>query len=134
MKKLFTKNILTRSKETYPSPSPILNNTSSILKPSLPAKYVLSAVPNPHPFDRIVVQATAEGLLLRPDVSNFENGIQIYWGKNGTVNEVSKVKLSNANWVGAVVVYGVVGIVRLFSGKDNQVALIHIRRMTYSED
>lgn len=80
--------------------------------PHLQPKYVLPAVPAPCPYDRIALLVTKEGLLLRPHgVGGSLHGVRIPWGRNPKVEETT----IDSDWEDPVVVYGIVGILELFS-------------------
>ena len=97
----------------------VLNATIHPVKSVIPPKYAATAIPHPHPFERIVVHATIDGLFLRPDTGDFESGVKVSWGRDGSVTTVSSddEQLSTVTWQGAVAVYGIVGIMRLFDRK-----------------
>jgi hypothetical protein len=122
MKRLFSisKSKGKPSKQTNTSnkqPS-LLDATAHNVKPSLPAKFLATAVPHPNPFDQILVLASTEGLLLRPDIPHYETLVRISWGKDAKVEEINANSVKKIpDWSGAVVVYGIVGLVRLFTGQ-----------------
>jgi hypothetical protein len=96
----------------------LLNTTVHNIRPSLPPKYLATAVPHPLPFERLLVLASAEGLLFRPDIPQYETVVKICWGKNAKVEEVDVKSVAGIpDWSSAAVAYGIVGIVRLFVGK-----------------
>ena len=109
----------TTSKERPLSETSVLNATIHSVKSVIPPKYAATVIPHAHPFERIVVHATADGLFLRPDTGEFESGVKVSWGKDGSVTTVSSddEQLSTVTWQGAVAVYGIVGILRLFDSK-----------------
>jgi phosphatidylinositol 4-phosphatase len=95
----------------------LLDATTHNAKPSLPTKYLATAIPHPHPFDRILILASADGLLLRPDIPYFETLVRVSWGKDGKVEAIdSKTVTGIPEWSEAAPVFGIVGLIRLFTG------------------
>ena len=95
----------------------LLDATTHNVKPSLPTKFLATAVPHPKPFDRLLVLATAEGLLLRPDIPHYETLVRISWGKDGKVEQVAANSVAGVpDWSTAALIYGIIGLVRLFTG------------------
>ncbi|KAI0273575.1 SacI homology domain-containing protein [Gloeopeniophorella convolvens] len=114
MRRLFTKSKSPPSK----SPAPISNNVISHT-PALQPKFVVPPVPHPRPHEHIAILPTEQGLLLRPHVAFGEQDhhIRITWGKVPKVEEIqdSGQDVLDANWTEAVVVYGIIGILELFT-------------------
>lgn len=98
--------------------------TTSVLHaaPGLKPKYVLTAVPQPCPWDHLAILPTSGGLLIRPFVpgqSKRRNPVpthlKIEW-KSGEIAEVDdNTNAKEDDWMGSVVVYGIVGMLDLFS-------------------
>ncbi|KAH6895050.1 SacI homology domain-containing protein [Coprinopsis sp. MPI-PUGE-AT-0042] len=90
--------------------------------PGLKPKYVLPAVPQPYPWDHLAILPTAGGLLVRPFVPGqskrrnpVSTHLKIGW-KSGEIVEVDETnEVKEDDWVESVVVYGIVGMLDLFS-------------------
>ncbi|KAF8660603.1 hypothetical protein AX16_001582 [Volvariella volvacea WC 439] len=98
----------------------------------LPPRLTVPPVPHPCPHDHLELLAHQDGLLMRPHIVPVESGlddststvdpssyVRIAWGKNGKVEEVEGKLGSDGQeieWDSSVVVYGIVGMVELFSG------------------
>ncbi|KAI0362423.1 hypothetical protein OH77DRAFT_1467127 [Trametes cingulata] len=85
----------------------------------LPPKDTLPPVPHPCPYEYISLLATPEGLLLRPRYpgqaqDHSESEVRVEWGKGGKVHAVSPDAFE-ANWEDSVVVYGIIGLLELYS-------------------
>ncbi|CCM00021.1 uncharacterized protein FIBRA_02047 [Fibroporia radiculosa] len=101
-------------------PAALINTSSTAPHTtSLQPKYVLPPLPHPCPYEHIAVLATSGGLLLRPHFQSEvdpESYVRIAWGKAGDVEEVLYSEdIDGVDWSESVVVYGVVGILSLFS-------------------
>lgn len=105
----------------------------------LKPKYLLPAVPHPCPHDHLAIAAVDEGLLIRPfspgqSPQNALKGPTSYVKVSWKTGEVTELHYSNekkpadhpsnagpiplierVNWEEAVVVYGIVGMLELFS-------------------
>lgn len=123
MKKFFTKPPFKLGPARAPQPQnttpqstlPLTTHTTTVLSP----KFTLPAVPHPCPHEHIALLATAEGLLLRPYLSKGtlpESHVRIAWGKEGLVEEIHNNGEDEGDWSEGVVVYGLVGILNLFTG------------------
>jgi hypothetical protein len=107
------------------SPPILLSNPTAPHTTGLQPKFVVPAVPQPYPHRHLAILVTKEGLLIRPHV--FESGIdqkeglpcvRVSWGKSVKVEEIEEEgsQLSEKlDWNEAVIVYGIVGILELFS-------------------
>ncbi|KZT09631.1 uncharacterized protein LAESUDRAFT_722598 [Laetiporus sulphureus 93-53] len=86
---------------------------------TLQPKYVLPPLPHPCPHEHIAVLATPQGLLLQPhfqSTSHPESFIRVQWGKTGNVEEVQyREEFDSIDWSESVVIYGLVGVLNLFS-------------------
>lgn len=62
--------------------------------------------------------ATKEGLLIRPFTSGSVAHVRISWGKAVRVEEIASNSGGDAaaEWAKAVIVYGIIGFLELFSG------------------
>lgn len=129
-----SKNVVTNSR-----PSVDATNTPHITT-GLPTKYTVPAVPHPCPHDHLAIGVAREGLLIRPydprtswnaldaEPSSF---LKVSWrtaevvelhhngerrSKSHSRNESeSTTLLEQVNWDEAVIVYGIVGVLELFS-------------------
>ncbi|KAJ7219415.1 SacI homology domain-containing protein [Mycena pura] len=86
----------------------------------LQPKYVVPPVPHPCPHDHIALLATSSGLLLRqhipgrgPNDPAPTTHLQLSWSKSTKVEELPGD--GNADWDSSVIVYGVIGVLELFS-------------------
>ncbi len=124
MKRLFSKTF-----KLAPEPKPAqgpTGTTAATTEPpghhtGLQPKDVLPPVPHPCPYEYISILATAEGLLLRPRhlgrvQDALESEIRIEWGKGGKVETLSSSAVE-ANWEESVVVYGILGLLEVYSGQ-----------------
>ncbi|KAK0451086.1 SacI homology domain-containing protein [Armillaria borealis] len=112
MKRFFSRS--PNRTDTASVPAPVAVPTS-LPHPHLQPKYVVPPVPHPAPYEHIALLATKEGLLMRPyesgaGVSSI-HGAKIAWGRGGRIEEIAVV----GEWEGYIVVYGIVGILELFS-------------------
>ncbi|KAF9819771.1 hypothetical protein IEO21_01862 [Rhodonia placenta] len=85
---------------------------------SLQPKYVLPPLPHPCPHEHIALLATAQGLLLRPHFlseTRPESYVRILWGKTGAIEELPINEDADQDWSESVIIYGIVGILELFS-------------------
>ncbi|KAI0277671.1 SacI homology domain-containing protein [Russula aff. rugulosa BPL654] len=87
--------------------------------PELPPKFVVPPVPQPRPHDHIAVLPTQDGLLLRPHIAGqggSNHYVRITWGKIPEIEELQgAMQNANVNWAVAIIVYGIVGILELFT-------------------
>ncbi|KAH9952101.1 SacI homology domain-containing protein, partial [Amylocystis lapponica] len=98
-------------------PSPVTN--TNVHTTGLQPKYVLPPMPHPCPHEHIALLITPQGLLLRPHIIgqvHAESYVRIEWGKEGKVSELpSDEEIDSAPWSEGVVVYGIVGILTVFT-------------------
>lgn len=124
MKRLLTKASKPRSNSAPLTPPLIhLSNPIEPHTTGLQPKSVVPAVPQPYPHTYLAIFVTKEGLLICPHVS--ESGtdqtewfpcIRVSWGKSVKVEEIERYQLSEKlDWNESVIVYGIVGILELFS-------------------
>ncbi|KAH9484391.1 Phosphatidylinositide phosphatase SAC2 [Psilocybe cubensis] len=87
-------------------------------------RYTLPAVAHPCPHSHLALLATKDGLLIRPHVKGQATiaqsaYIKISWGKTIRIEEIETVVGDGAeetvDWKDGVVVYGIVGILELYS-------------------
>ncbi|KZT26550.1 hypothetical protein NEOLEDRAFT_1132067 [Neolentinus lepideus HHB14362 ss-1] len=118
MKRLFARQSL-KPPPKLPSVPVTVPPAPTVQATGLQPKYVVPAVPHPFPHEHIAVLVTHQGLLLRPFVpglTHHESHVQIGWGMKPTVEEVQgDGGAPDADWADSVVVYGIVGIMELFS-------------------
>jgi len=105
MKRLFSKS--TKAPSPVPASAPAL-----IQAPKLQPAYVVPPVPHPCPYENIVLLATPDGLLLRPYLSP-SSYVRITWSKHPSIKESDGD--GDYNWDDSVIVYGIVGILDLYS-------------------
>lgn len=123
MKKLFTKpfKLGPTKEEIKPTPKPqsmlpTTTHTTAALQP----KFTLPPTPHPCPHEYLAILATSGGLLLRPRLPRGihpESHVKIAWGKAGEIEEIQNDGESDdLDWSQSVVVYGIIGILNLFTG------------------
>ncbi|KAI0345325.1 hypothetical protein BDW22DRAFT_1426997 [Trametopsis cervina] len=95
------------------------SNPPPVHTTALQPKFILPPIPHPAPYEYIAIIATPEGLLLRPhlqDGTRPESHVRIAWGKEGKVEEIKNDSdKDDVDWSNAVVVYGIIGIMTLFT-------------------
>jgi phosphatidylinositol 4-phosphatase len=96
--------------------SPTSNTNPSGIQP----KFLIPPVPHPSPHAYLAVLVTDDGLLMRPHVPGDARGpssyIRIRWQKNVKVEELQmNADQEDIDWIGAAIVYGVVGVLELFN-------------------
>lgn len=104
-----------------PSPPPIhLSNPTAPHTTGLQPKFVVSAVPQPYPHTYLAILVAKDGLLIRPhvlgsgiDQTEWLDCIRVSWGKSVKVERYQPSE--KLNWNEGVIVYGIVGILELFS-------------------
>src|SRR5258708_1227897 len=63
----------------------------------------------------LTILATESGLLIQPVLSEAAMHLRISWGKDGEVAQVKTTKEDGYDWSTGITVYGLVGILSLFS-------------------
>ncbi|KAH9180498.1 SacI homology domain-containing protein [Lactarius sanguifluus] len=114
MKRLFSKS----PKSPSPKPPALVHNDLIAHTPALQPKFVVPAVPHPRPHDHIAVLPTQEGLLLRPHRTRSDDSdhyFRINWGKSPKFEEFQGSAQNVDSWASAVIIYGIVGILELFT-------------------
>jgi hypothetical protein len=88
----------------------------------LQPKYLVPPVPHPCPHDHLVLLVTKDGLLIRQHTPGHDrttqettSHVRIAWGKAVRIEEVTEVE-DRVDWEESVIVYGIIGILELFSG------------------
>ena len=116
MKRFFSKS----PKKQPPMSAVSPRNDLVVHAPELPPKFVVPPVPHPRPHDHIALLPTQDGLLLRPHIAGqceSDHYVRITWGKIPEIEESpGAVQNSNVNWAVTIIVYGIVGIIELFTG------------------
>lgn len=122
MKRFFYK----ASKPAPPSGSPTPSNISLNVPHTtgLQPKYVVPPVPHPCPHDHIALLVTPDGLLLRPHFPGHgpndpgpSTHLRLSWNKAVKVEELSgNGEANGVDWTGSVIIYGILGVLELFSG------------------
>jgi phosphatidylinositol 4-phosphatase len=117
----FMKRFFSKSSKNQPSTSVVSpHNDLVVHTPELPPKFVVPPVPQPRPHDHIAVLPTQDGLLLRPHIAGqggSNHYVRITWGKIPEIEELQgAMQNANVNWAVAIIVYGIVGILELFTG------------------
>ncbi|KAK7020499.1 SacI homology domain-containing protein [Favolaschia claudopus] len=124
MKRFFS----TRKASKSPTPTTASSPTSSTISPphlatGLQPKFVVPPVPHPCPHDHIAVLVTSTGLLLRQHIAGRgpsdpepTSYLRLAWGKSVKVEEHSSDSETDPiDWSESVIVYGIVGVLELFS-------------------
>jgi hypothetical protein len=90
--------------------------------PGLHPGFSLSPIPCPCPHDHLALLVSGDGLLIRPHVPGapFVNEfpysyLRISWGKSNKIEQFETLEEDNIDWAGSVIVYGIAGIVELFT-------------------
>ncbi|KAL0946733.1 hypothetical protein HGRIS_012912 [Hohenbuehelia grisea] len=116
------KGFLAKAKKTFNQPKVATNqpqqaHLSNLVLPQagLKPKYTVPPVPHPSPHEYIGLLATRDGILLHPHRAKDPSCLRIPWGTNAKVEEVNAVG-GELDWSEAVIVYGIIGILDLFSG------------------
>ncbi|KAF8478731.1 SacI homology domain-containing protein [Russula ochroleuca] len=114
------KRFFSKSSKNQPSTSAVSQNNDLVVHtPVLPPKIVVPPVLSPRPHDYIAILPTQDGLLLRPHVARqgeSDHYVRITWGKVPEIEELQgAAHNASVNWAVAVIVYGIVGILELFT-------------------
>ncbi|KAG7092615.1 hypothetical protein E1B28_008958 [Marasmius oreades] len=121
------KRLFSRSNKTKPPPAPV--HPTAPTNPTAPhtiglqPKYIVPPIPHPHPYEHLALLAASDGLLIRPHIPNSHTSkagvvphVRIVWGKSVKIEELSgDEESSGADWDDAIIVYGIVGILELFT-------------------
>ena len=93
-----------------------------VTAPGLHPGFSLPPIPHPCPHDHLALLVSGDGLLIRPHVpgSPFVNSfpysyLRISWGKSNKIEQFEKLERDNLDWTESVIVYGIAGIVELFT-------------------
>ncbi|KAI0093512.1 SacI homology domain-containing protein [Irpex rosettiformis] len=129
MKKIFAKPfkfppIRSNSTSSSSNPAPTtyhpIPTTNTVHTTSLQPKFIVPPTPHPYPYEYIVILAAPQGLLLRQflrDGTHPESHVCISWGKEGAVEEIqNSSEVGDLDWNDGVIVYGLVGILNLYTG------------------
>ncbi|KAG6856457.1 hypothetical protein H0H87_004317 [Tephrocybe sp. NHM501043] len=90
----------------------------------LQPKYLVPPIPHPCPYDHLALLITKDGLLIRQHTPGRDHTtehpssyVRVLWGNPVKVEEVSAAHVAEGlNWAESVVVYGIIGVLELFSG------------------
>ncbi|KAG5645592.1 hypothetical protein DXG03_005730 [Asterophora parasitica] len=134
MKRLFAQASKPFAAITLPG-LPKLNQTPGSAAPGhisshnvgLQPKYLVPPIPHPCPYDHLALLVTKDGLLIRqhlaghdPKTEKPNSYVRVVWGRTVKVEEiVDAAGASEVDWSDSVIVYGIVGILELFSGADD---------------
>ncbi|KAF7323093.1 hypothetical protein HMN09_00089400 [Mycena chlorophos] len=120
MKRFFARKASTPqpASPTIPSATPAPHITTG-----LHPKYVVPPIPHPCPHSHIALLPASSGLLLRPHIVGAgpndpgpASHLRLSWGKSVKLEELSgNGESDDSDWTGAVVVYGIVGILELLT-------------------
>ncbi|KAJ3784104.1 SacI homology domain-containing protein [Lentinula aff. detonsa] len=118
MKRLFSK-----SRAKSPAKSISTSGTQSVTTTAthttgLQPKDIVPPIPHPYPYDSIALLVSKDGLLLRPNLSEHDTKpacVRVAWGKGGNVEEMPGDGSDVYDWKEAIIIYGIVGILELFS-------------------
>lgn len=117
------RRFFSKSSKNQPSTSAVSPHNDLVAHtPELPPKFDVPPVPHPRPHDHIAVLPTQDGLLLSPHIAGqgeSDHYVRITWGKVPEIEELQGTtqntrQISNVNRV--IIVYGIVGILELFTG------------------
>jgi phosphatidylinositol 4-phosphatase len=116
MKRLFGK-----SKSPPPVVSTSVPNRPALHTTPLPPSHTLPSVPHPCPFNHLAILPASEGLLIRPHIVGLKHPathVRVCWGKTPSVEELEgDGEADGRDWTESVVVYGIMGIVELYTSK-----------------
>jgi hypothetical protein len=122
MKRFFSKAVKPFAPPTSSPASP--TNTTAPHTTGLQPKYLVPPVPHPCPYDHIALLVTPAGLLMRPHTPGSglndpgpTTHLRLSWGKAVRVEELSgNGDADGLDWTNSVIIYGIVGVLELFSG------------------
>ncbi|KAJ3818742.1 SacI homology domain-containing protein [Lentinula raphanica] len=117
MKRFFSKTKVNPTALPSPPTAQAVTTTSAHTT-GLQRKDIIPPIPHPYPYDSIALLVTRDGLLLRPNLAESDNRtsyVRIAWGKGSDVEEMPGDTSDMYEWKEAIVVYGIVGILELFS-------------------
>ncbi|KAF7363564.1 hypothetical protein MSAN_01013000 [Mycena sanguinolenta] len=123
MKRFFSTRKNSQSPAPAASSAPASTITAPLLTTGLQPKYVVPPVPHPCPHDHIALLVTSTGLLLRqhipgrgPNDPEPTNHLCIPWGKSVKIEQISSDgEADGIDWTESVIIYGIVGVLELFS-------------------
>jgi phosphatidylinositol 4-phosphatase len=106
--------------DSPPSPPTHLSNPTAPHTTGLQPKFLVPAVPQPYPHTHLAILVSKDGLLIHPhagiEQTEWLPCIRVSWGKSVKVEEIESHQLpEKLDWNEAVIVYGIVGILELFS-------------------
>ncbi|KAG6852944.1 hypothetical protein C0991_007954 [Blastosporella zonata] len=97
-----------------------------IIAPGLQPKYLVPPIPHPCPYDHLALLVTKDGLLVRQHIpgpgrdhttQQPNSYVRVAWGNPVRIEEVMGGNdAEDMNWGDSVIVYGIIGVLELFSG------------------
>lgn len=100
----------------------------------LQPKYVVPPIPHPCPYDHLALVVTRDGLLIRQHVPGRDHKterpcsyVRIAWANPVKIEEASpghEPEGDNVDWSDSVIVYGIIGVLELFSCMRSPQSLI----------
>ncbi|OAX41993.1 hypothetical protein K503DRAFT_421235 [Rhizopogon vinicolor AM-OR11-026] len=118
MKRLFSKKSknTTSPKPSAPEPPITGGSTAGLpVKTGLQPSFVVPPVPHPNPHEHIALLASEDGLLIRPHDGGAGPHLRVSWGKTANIAELPGGPSGSVDWKESVIVYGIVGLMSLFS-------------------
>lgn len=120
------KKFLQRASKSFGVP-PKPGSSGGVVSPTttgLQPKFTVPAVPHPCPWDHIAILVTDDALLLRPHFPDRSNSssltyVRVSFVKGAEIQEVAATDIDGHDWSQSVVVYGVLGILELFTGVND---------------
>ncbi len=122
MKKLFRKSMQVVTPASRPLDVPLPHAiTSDALRVDIKPQFKVPLIPHPAPHHRLMVVASKQGLLLRPYTSGSTapiKHVRVPWGRDADVQELDShaEDSKELDWSSAAIVYGILGVVKLFTG------------------
>ncbi|KAJ3500497.1 hypothetical protein NLJ89_g9770 [Agrocybe chaxingu] len=120
-----SKNATTVAQPTGSNPAARISNPALPHTTGLHPKYVVPPTPHPSPHSHLALLVTKHGLLIRPhnagkslaphNDSEPYSYICISWGKHVKIDELESRSDDELDWKDCVVVYGIAGMLELFS-------------------
>ena len=126
MKKFFVKasKPFTLPVSSSPITARLFNSTfpNTTITTGLDPDHVLPPVPYPCPYRHLALLVTDEGLLVRPHLPGSSliqtipySCVRLTWGKGSRVEEIEKQDDDSLDWTESVIVYGIAGVLELFT-------------------
>lgn len=122
MKKFLAKASRSFTLSTSPERTVETAKLPSLIEPGLHLEFSLPPVPHPCPHDHLALLASEGGLLIRPHIpgspflnSSLYSYLRLSWGKSNKIEQLEKREEDDLDWTESVIVYGIAGIVELFT-------------------